>query len=384
MPSLSPLDVLVRLATNPQAVFSLRDIDPGDMALLRPLVTFRPEPEKGDSIDCPTRAGSACLRVLGTVGGELMAICPCEAREAPLRVATLELTTFRIDVDRLAQALAIAFEVTGPAAAVSDRCWYLGQGTAEGRRVALVLGLFDERDAMNELRAVPGVLPEAVDEIVCLTPGYDAPPTDARALAAIRVRTSRLDRFDPQGSLSDLLRTPTRTVPLITLTEEQEHEFADAGFKCRWPIVIHGATGKGGTNIIEIDGQERPLGRAMFPLFMRLVTGLFETENGYLPVGRLRGGGGLAREGYYSSDGAYQAIDRLRSALGAGCQELVEVAGGAIRLSTHPGYVRVECDVLAQHRDARVQQLAARIAAGPTYRQGRFSGEERAPDAHEP
>ena len=196
--------------------------------------------------------------------------------------------------------------------------------------------------------------------------------------------------FNGVGALADVIATRLvpwvreHLVPLATLTEDQEHEFADAGFKCRWPIVICGATGKGGTNIIEIEGQERPLGRAMFPLFMRLVTGLFETENGYLPVGRLLGGGGLAREGYYSSDGAYQAIHRLRSALGAGYQELVEVAGGTIRLSTHPGYVRVECDVLAQHRDARVQQLTARIAVGLTSGQGSSAGEERPPDAHEP
>lgn len=362
MPRLAPADVLARLSTSARAAFSVAEIEPQDMALLRPLAAFEPEPAEGDSVDCPTRIGRGCLRVLGTVGGELMAICPCDAREAPLRAATLELTTFHIEVDRLARALAIAFKTTGSTSAVSGRCWYLGQETVGGRRVALVLGLFDERDAMNELRALPGVLPEAVDETVCLTPGYDASPADARALSAIRVRTSRLDRFDPQGSLSDLLRTPTRTVPLVTLTEEQEHEFADAGFKCRWPIVIRGETVKGGANIVEIDGQERRLGRAMFPLFMRLVTGLFETENGYLPVGRLRANGGLAAEGYYKSDSMYQAHGQLRAAL-ADYADLVEVGDRMIRLSTHWGYVRVHCDTLARHRDARIQDLATRIAA---------------------
>lgn len=363
MRRLSPPDVLARLAANPRSVFSPAAIDAKNMALLRPLAVFQPEPQEGDSIDCPTGTGGGCMRVLGMVRGELMAICPCEANEAPLTASRLDLTTFQIDVDHLARTLATAFGVAGTTASVTDRCWYLGQETYAGRQVALVLGLFDDRDAARELRALPGALPEAVDDVVCLAPAYVPPPDIERSLAAIRVRTLRLERFDSQGSLADLLRAPSRTAPLVILTDSQELEFAAAGFRCRWPIVVDGRAAKGGANVVEVAGSECRFGPATFRLFMRLLAASFETANGYLPVGQLRGGGGLAAEGYYSSEGAYQAHNRLRDALGTNYRELLEVGGGMIRLSTHRGFVRVESDKLARHRDPRVQDLAARIAA---------------------
>ncbi len=366
MRRLSPAEVLVRLAADPRASFSLSAFDAADVALLRPLAVFRPEPREGDGIDCPTPTGAGCLRVVGKIGGELMAICPCEAHEAPMRLDTLELTAFQIDIGLFARALALTFGVSGATAPVSERCWYLGQATVDGRRVGLVLGLFDERHALNELRALPGVLPDGGHEILCVTPTYAPPPEVERHLAAIHVRTMRLDSFEPKDSIADLMRPATQMVPLVALTDVQEQEFRAAAFQCRWPIVIFGQTAKGGLNVIEIDGDERRLGRATFPLFMRLVTGLFETENGFVPVGRFRGGGGLADEGYYKSESAYQALNQLRMALGDEFRELVEVGDQMVRLSTHRAYVRVDCDVLAQHRDDRIRELAKRISLAAT------------------
>jgi hypothetical protein len=229
-------------------------------------------------------------------------------------------------------------------------------------QVALVLGLFDDRDALRELRALPRSLPEAVDEIVCLTPAFEPPPDVERGLSAIRVRVARLSSFDSQISLSDLMHPPARTVPLVPLSAEQELEALAAGFTCRWPIVITGARAKGGANIVEINGEKRPLGSATFPLFVRLLAGLFETTHGFLPKGRMLGGGGLADEGYYTSDGMDQAIGRLRNALGP-FRSLVEVTGRMIRISAHPGYVRLGIEALASHPDDRVQDLTRRIAA---------------------
>ena len=117
-----------------------------------------------------------------------------------------------------------------------------------------------------------------------------------------------------------------------------------------------------GANIVEIEGKERRLERATFALFLRLVTALFETANGFLPKGSMRGTAGLAAEGYYTSDGAEQAIGRLRKALRPEFDSLIEVSAGNIRLSTHRRYVKVSGPTLAQHADKRVQALAQRIS----------------------
>jgi len=74
----------------------------------------------------------------------------------------------------------------------------------------------------------------------------------------------------------------------------------------------------------------------------------------------------LAGEGYYRSDRAYQTHGDLRAALGDSFCSLVDVGGEMIRLSTHRAYVRVDCEVLAQHRDDRIRELAGRIGLAST------------------
>lgn len=355
--------MLGRLATNPRARFRVRDFEPTQLAILRPFAVFEPEPREGDSIDCPTPSGDECMRVMGAVRRELMAICPCDAHEAPLPAASLNLTIFSLDTSGLAKALRGALGLAGPTGPISDRCWHLGTATMDGARIALVLGLFDDRDAVRELRALPGALPEAVDEVVCLTPTFEPWPEIERALAAIHVRTSRLSGFSMQVSLSELLRPPARTVPLVTLTAAEEQEFLAAGFTCRWPIVVTGRTAAHGANIIEINGEERRFGPATFMLFMRLVAGLSETTGGYVRKGKMGrgGGGGLAAEGYYTEEGMEGAIGRLRQALGSEFKMLVEVGRGMVRLSTHPRYIKASHELLANHSSDVIQTLSARI-----------------------
>ena len=68
----------------------------------------------------------------------------------------------------------------------------------------------------------------------------------------------------------------------------------------------------------------------------------------------------MAQEGYYPSDEVRQANGRLREALGP-YQDLVEVNGGYIRLSTHPRYVTIDCQQMRRHPDERVRNLAGQI-----------------------
>lgn len=361
MPERSVTDVLKAVASNPRSTFAVADLTSAAFDAFRPFARFLSEPVEGELLPCPTARGPACMRVLARVDDDLAAICPCPAREPPLPVTQADLVRFSLDIERIAESLARAYATTGTPAAVSARCWYLGMTQVDEARVALVLGLFDGRDAMGELRALRGILPDAADEIACLTPAFE-PPLDAeRMLAAIRVRVIPLAGFDGDRSLRDLLRPPARTVPLVTLSAEQEEEALTAGLLCHWPIIITGRIAKRGLNIVEINGKERHLGRAAFPLFMRLVTALFETANGYVPKGRMREAGGLAAEGYYRSDGMEPAIGRLRDALGPEFKSLVEVHNGAIRLSVHPAYVRCAPELETAHADPRVRDLVARM-----------------------
>lgn len=356
-------DVLRRLAANPAAEFRVSDVAPDHLESLRPALTFLPDPEPGDQVACRTAGGQGCMRVLDLIGGALLAVCTCEAAEVPVPVDPLAPTSFTVDPTRLSTLLAVVHGLDGTRSALTPRCHYLGQADVTGKRIGVVLGLFDDRDAVRELRALPRTISDAVDLVVCLSPAFQPTPEVALQLRALGVSVLPLDRLDVRKAIEQHLAMPSRTVPLVVLSPDEEREFTAARFRCRWPIVVTGETGKGGTNVVEIAGTTLTLGPVLFPLFMRLLTALFETENGFLPVNQPRRGKGLAGEGYYRFDRAYQTHGDFRAALGDRFRDLVEVGGEMIRLSTHRAYVQVDCEVLILHRDVRVQDLARRVAA---------------------
>lgn len=78
---------------------------------------------------------------------------------------------------------------------------------------------------------------------------------------------------------------------------------------------------------------------------------------------------GLVAEGFYTEDGAEQAVSRLRAPFGPALQvlkptEFIEVRGGQIRLSTHRRFVSCDREMMLDHPDQTVRDLTERIVSG--------------------
>ena len=153
--------------------------------------------------------------------------------------------------------------------------------------------------------------------------------------------------------------------PNVELTDEELKEYDRHQFKCRLPIEINGQVVARKSNEVRIAGVPVTLPDGEFLLFLRLVVGLHESENGFVFRGT-RKGGGLVDEGIYSADSLDQVLNRLRYRLGPALQGLdekkfIEVRRRNIRLSTHRRYVLINRAEFLKHDDARIQELAARL-----------------------
>lgn len=164
------------------------------------------------------------------------------------------------------------------------------------------------------------------------------------------------------------------TRPVIRLSEAEENEVRQHRFKGAFVIQVTGQAEGRKSNVVMVDRAEVILPDAQFRLFLRLVVGLHETEDGYVTLGALRSGGGIADEGVVFAEELYQAVSRLRARLGPAvrglrAKQFVEVSRGRIRLSTHRRFVVVDRERLLKHPDEVIRLLANRLPAGPPVRQ---------------
>lgn len=192
-----------------------------------------------------------------------------------------------------------------------------------------------------------------------LTLAFRPPADSAGSLPEIRVQFGSMSDYEMRVSMQASATARRHDPQQVTLTPEERREATLAGFQSHVPIFLTGRLTPGGMNIVAINGEARRVGSKHFPLLMRLLCALFETDNGYVPRGTLRGGGGLADEEYYTSDAMDQVNRRLRERLGS--RELVEVSGGQIRISTHRRFVTFDHERLRLHPDERVRTLSERI-----------------------
>lgn len=152
------------------------------------------------------------------------------------------------------------------------------------------------------------------------------------------------------------------------LSAEEEDEFLRHRFNGRLAVRLTGETTRRKSNVILLDDLPVIVPDADFKLLLRLVVGLHESDDGYVQLGTLKYGGGLAEEGILRAEGMYQAVSRLRARLdpalvGLDAKQFVEITRGRIRLSTHRAYISFDRERLLKHPDESVRLLAEHLPA---------------------
>jgi len=210
----------------------------------------------------------------------------------PIELTPADLARWRLDLEALAKRFQQTNRLTGTPGTLDGRLLFVGGMARDRLALAFVLGLFHEhRTALTHLRALPSSLPSRYDRFVVACPTFTPTPFEQRGLES-------LDVF---------------VVPL------NEREFEARRFCSRHAIHITGRIVRRQANVVQVGSADVPVTERPFQLFMRLVAGLFETDDGFLPRGSMKHGGGLADEGYYTSEdgpGAQPAPQCLSACVG--------------------------------------------------------------------
>jgi hypothetical protein len=280
-----------------------------------------------------------------------------------------DLAQWRLDLGVLAQRFQGANGLSGKEGALDSRLYFLGDTRRDGLSVAFVLCLLCERkSALIHLKALPNSLSHRYDRFVVVSPSFSLTPTEQRELESLDVFVAPLAVDDPLLlDCTQALQKPSRRAPRVSLSDEEEREFALRGFRSRLPILITGRTEGRRRNLLEVAGHDVILTDSSFRLLLRLVVALVETDDGFLSRADLTYGADLDSEQALAPEGLEQALSRLRGpfrpALGdLKPTQLIEVRGGRVRLSTHHRYVAWDLDALMLHADGVILGLSRRLA----------------------
>jgi len=150
-----------------------------------------------------------------------------------------------------------------------------------------------------------------------------------------------------QNIISGLLR-PEIGVDLIIrqLTEKQEEDYKNFGYKCYDKIHIPGNSSMKRSNEIEVNSHKVRLGDSLFRLFLRLALELKKKRGGWISRHT------LDEEGIISDVGKFQIYSNLRislqgSLLDKDGQRFIENNGSKeYRISLHPDFIAYDREKL--------------------------------------
>jgi hypothetical protein len=271
-----------------------------------------------------------------------------------------DLIKYQFCLEVFAGELAKANAFSGPSEKLHRRMYYAGERIIDGRRVALVLAFIDqEQTAEDLLLGLPARLPGNDHFIVVIQSFKLERVALGTQLEAIHIHVMPLEDFQNlKLDMSMFAEPKSHSEPVGGLNVKQEEEFIDRHYKCHLPITITSETVKWHRNKILINGFTILLGDSLFLLFLRLMLGIRNSENGAVTKA------GLCRGGFIKAGSEDQTIGHLRAAF-AGVlgdvspYDFIESYGrGAIRLSTHPALVKYDKQKLSNHNNTKIKKIA--------------------------
>jgi hypothetical protein len=307
------------------------------------------------------------LLLVENMDGSFEAIDEDDPEADPISLTSADLARWRIDLPSVAEEIRACNRFGGRSAVVDDRICFVGDALRDGRRVAVILGLFcDGRRAAEQLRALPDLLPGSYEAFVVACPSFVLNPHQQRRLEARDIYIAPVGADDLAIDLNAALARPRHRAPQVILSDDEEREVELHGFKSRLPIRITGKREPRSANVVEVAGEPVSVTDQPFKLFVRLVVALFEKPDGFVERGSMKTTSGLAAEGYYHPEGMEQAAARLRSQFRGALKRLsanafIEARRGMIRLSTHFRFVSWDSEALLLHHDREIKRLITRL-----------------------
>ncbi len=298
------------------------------------------------------------------IGGQLYGIDDEDTEKDPVTLERADLIKYRFCLDRFANRLRVANDLSGEPFRLDRQQYYLGKKIVNKQRMAFVFGLFaGDKRSRSPLLSLPAQLGHRVDSIIVLTPFYEVGLADLSALLE-RAQIYVVPHRDTENWRVDVLAFATKVAahfPTVKLTTEQEAEYDFHEYKCRLPVHLTGRITKTGNNEVLIGETPVEVGDVPFLLFLRLVLELHQNNSGTVSKSRLR------NEGYFGEGTDDQSINRLRKCFVRALGDLDEkkfIEGyrpKTVRVSIHPDLVSWNTEKLLYHDHAKVRKLVQQL-----------------------
>lgn len=273
-----------------------------------------------------------------------------------------DLIKYRFSFETLARELAAANGFSGSPERLHRRLYYAGECTKGEIGVALVLALIDqEKKAEGLLLWLPGRLP-GYKHFMVVTPTFKVGRLALRMqLEAMNIHVMPLVSAENMKlDLSKISEPQLQPEAGAILNANEEEEFKARDYKSRYPIMVAESIDRHRNKIL-VNLFPVLLGDSLLALFLRLVVGLQNSENGTVTKAGLRSGG------FIKSGSEDQTIGHLRAAF-AGVlgninpHDFIESYGrGTIRLSTHPALIKYDKHKLKEHKNSKINKIAERL-----------------------
>lgn len=285
-----------------------------------------------------------------------------------------DIIQWTLNLDEVAKIFLQLNGLGGHSQALDDRLHFIGSRLVEGSRAAFILSLFNnEVTALKCMRMLSNILVNPYDRYIVVCPSFTPTPTLVREINSLRMIVVTLREDNPWViDLPAQLRPYASKGRKVILTETQEDEFKNYGFRVRLPIHITALSAGRNATIVLLDGNQVSIPLADFRLFIFLIIALFLHEDGFLSWNDIKYSVEDVGENLIAPEGLEQAVSRLRSRFksplgGLKGNEFIERKSWRVRISTHRKFITYDRNGLLNHFDPLVRQLVQRLPDDPQY-----------------
>lgn len=244
---------------------------------------------------------------------------------------------------------------------LDPRLFYLGTWTMKAELYSWFFALATSTEQLGELMTEKASRYLAGERVVIVTPSF------ADQTAPDNLGISYPTEILTLGALG-LMKVPDEAVRRQLLSKslseppsEVETEIEEFGLRFRCKVEISGSIERRNLNVIFVDGVKICMGDPLFILLLTLMLQQFRKPGGYIKTEK------LAEVGVLDQSTKEKVVSSLRTLLRRAIRDtrlLIQADGnGALRISVHESFFRVNTSLLLDHPNESIRNLAAELKA---------------------
>jgi hypothetical protein len=278
--------------------------------------------------------------------------------DAKIKLTKSDVTFFKFKFEAFCQLIKNKNSFAGKYIAPTQRIHFIGRTEKDKNIICSCIAFFDsDRTAKQELLALSSNFSQ-YQYFVVLSPNFELNEELNGRLydKGIFYRTFGLgcdNNWKIDLSVIKLKKDQGSKFVTPELTQKQEADYKEYGYKCYDTIYLPGTCKQKGSNDVVVNDHKVTMADEAFIWFIQFVAELKKKEGGWFKTG--------------VDAGRHQPFGRVRDPIKGsllkknGTDFIQNRGGGEYRISTHPDFVRYERSALMNHGNSTIKSLARKL-----------------------